>query len=114
MSQARQTEILDITYSPTNATIAATPKTVATSNTVVISANTKRQYVILQNVGTNPVLLRLGAAASAANYNYVLSKGTGAKDGLGGELKLTNYQGAIHGITEASSTVISITEMVKE
>ena len=92
---------------------AAAPVTVdATSGgTVIVAANVNRLGLMLQNVGTEPCLIRLGGNPSATAYNYVLSKDSGAKVGAGGSLILDNWRGAVKGITEANSTVIAVTEL---
>lgn len=41
----------------------------------------------IQNVGTNPVFVRLGGTASSTEFHYVLKGGTGDSDGLGGSVE---------------------------
>jgi hypothetical protein len=90
---------------------AVAPVTVTTSTTEIVGANVSRAYIIIQNQGIVPVFLNLGADASATAYNYVLSAGTGAKDGLGGSVKIEGYTGAIDGITASSTADVSIMEI---
>jgi len=114
MSDARRTEIAELTDAPTSATITAAPVTVTTASTEIVAANARRQHIILQNNGTEPCICRLGGTVSTAAYNFTLSKATGARDGLGGTVTIANYQGAINGICESNSTIISIMEIVHE
>lgn len=41
----------------------------------------------IQNVGQNPVFVRLGGAASSTVFHYVLKAGTADSDGLGGSVE---------------------------
>lgn len=114
MSEARQTEILEYKFGTTSATPTASPVTVSTSSTLIAAANTKRQYIILQNNSTEPAIVRLGGAASTTAYNFVLSDCTANRDGKGASVTIDNYQGAIYGIVESSTTMVSVTEIVRE
>jgi hypothetical protein len=59
---------------------------ILTSAGTAISSNTARTYWNIQNLGTNPLFVRLGASASSTVFNYVLKGGTGSDDGLGGSI----------------------------
>lgn len=59
-----------------------TPSIITDAGTV-LSANTARIGWFIQNVGTNPVFVRLGGTASSTVYHVVLKGGTGNDDGLG-------------------------------
>lgn len=76
-------------YSPT-------PATGATAGTV-FTADTARVYFQIQNVGTNPLYLKLGTGASSTDYHEILKAGTGALDGSGGLYKSGTvvYTGAV-------------------
>jgi hypothetical protein len=39
---------------------------------------------MIQNLGTNPLFVRLGSGASTTVFNFILKGGTGNDDGLGG------------------------------
>lgn len=95
---------------------AAAPVTVtnAAGGVEIAAANTKRKYIILQNCGTEPCLIRLGGDPAVAAFNFVLEDGTAARDGKGASLRIDNYQGAIKGIVEANTTVIAVTEIVDQ
>jgi hypothetical protein len=92
---------------------AATPVTVDTTagGIVIASKNEKRLSITLQNVGTEPCLIRFGGNPSATAYNVILGKDSAAKAGNGGSITIRDYIGEIKGITEANSTVIAILEV---
>ena len=50
----------------------------------------------MQNVGTNALLIRIGAAPTIDNYHFVLAAGTAANDGLGGCVDLSRVRGNIY------------------
>lgn len=53
------------------------------TNTTGIPANEARAAWSIQNVGTNPLFVRLGGTASASVYHYILKGGSADNDGLG-------------------------------
>lgn len=53
------------------------------SSATALAANSARAGWGIQNVGTNPLFVRLGSGASDTVFHKVLKGGTGAKDGLG-------------------------------
>jgi hypothetical protein len=111
---ARTIENLEFEFGRTDYTPAAIPITVAATNTKIAAANDRRKSILLQNNGTEPCIIRLGDSdASTTAYNFVLSDCTANRDGKGANILITNFQGAIQGIVESNTTVISITEMEK-
>jgi len=65
----------------------------------------KRYRVTIQNVGTNPVAIRVGAtAAFGTNGEVILAGGTAANDGTGGVLDLPGCQAAVNAICAATKT----------
>lgn len=65
---------------------------------VVGGAKVRRGWRI-QNVGTNPIFVRFGAAASATVFHSVLKGGTGDSDGNGGSISEEGssvFQGEIY------------------
>ena len=111
----RAIECTEFYQGPTSKIPTATPIEVTTTSTEISAANSLRKHIILQNNGTQPVIIRLGTgAASTTTYNFTLSKSTAARDGLGGSITIKNYQGAIQGIVGASTTEIAVTEILKE
>lgn len=68
----------------------------------------------IQNVGTNPLFVRLGAGASTSVFHFVLKGGTGDSDGLGASFSQFGpcvYQGivTVDG-TSPKYTVLSLEE----
>jgi len=63
-----------------------------------IPANSVRAGWSIQNVGMNPLFVRLGGTASSTVYHYVLKGGSADSDGLGAMVAQTSgavYTGAI-------------------
>ena len=58
------------------------------SDTTALAANTARIGFSIQNLGTNPLFVRLGSGASTSLFHYVLKAGTGNDDGIGGILSM--------------------------
>ncbi len=61
-------------------------------------ANAARKGWMIQNLGTNTLVVRLGTGATLAKFHIVLKKGTANDDGLGGIFEQFNgviYTGAI-------------------
>jgi hypothetical protein len=113
MSEARRTELMEKMTRQSNTAPAASPVTVDTTagGTELVAANANRISVTLQNVGEEPCLIRLGGTPAAGAYNMILGKDSAAKAGNGGSITITDYTGAIKGLTEANSTVIAVTEV---
>ena len=68
-----------------NSTQGANTPSIVTSGGEVITAGSKYSWSI-QNVGQNPIFIRLGGTASDAVFHYVLKGGTADSDGLGGSI----------------------------
>lgn len=62
---------------------------IQTSGGTILSEDINRAGFIIQNVGTNPLFVRLGAGASTSLFHVVLAGGTGADDGTGGIFRMT-------------------------
>jgi len=76
--------------------VANTPAIISTAT--ALAANAARGAWQIQNVGTNPIFVRLGSGASDTVFHAVLKGGSGAKDGLGaswGQDSGTVYVGEI-------------------
>lgn len=58
-------------------------QTPTTGDTILIQ-NLSRLAWNIQNCGTNPLFVRLGAGATTSLFHYVLKAGSGTDDGLGG------------------------------
>lgn len=68
------------------------------SATTAIAANDNRLGWQIQNLGTNPLFVRLGSGASTTVFHAVLKGGTGNDDGLGASMSQTSgtiYSGII-------------------
>lgn len=73
------------------------------SAATAIAANTARIAWMIQNLGTNALFVRLGAAASTSVFHVVLKAGTGNDDGTGGTV--SQEAGAIYnGIITVAGT----------
>jgi len=68
------------------------------SAATALALNAARGSFLIQNLGTNPLFVRLGAGASTTVFNIVLKGGTGNDDGLGGSYEQSSgivYTGII-------------------
>lgn len=66
-----------------------TPSIVTQAGTA-LAANTERRGWSIQNVGTNPLFICLGATASSSVFHWVIKGGSGDSDGLGGIVSQTD------------------------
>ncbi len=74
-----------------------TPSIIATAGTALAS-NPERLGWSIQNVGQNPIFVRLGGSATTDVFHYILKGGSADSDGLGamvGESMGTVYTGII-------------------
>src|SRR5687768_8185472 len=67
----------------------ATPTLVTSDATTVTIASGQKGFV--QNLDDAAVYVRLGSGASSSNFNFVLSAGSAANDGLGGSKDISDY-----------------------
>jgi hypothetical protein len=68
------------------------------SAATALAANPARGAWSIQNLGTNPLFIRLGSGASTTVFHVVLKAGTSNDDGLGGTISQENgiiYTGII-------------------
>lgn len=68
------------------------------SSTTALAANAARGGWSIQNLGQNPLFIRLATGASATVFHFVLKAGTANDDGLGGVIAQTEgivYTGII-------------------
>lgn len=121
MSGDRRTELLETIYvninninkyytdiSEINNT---SPITVTTINTLLSAANDNRTEIIIQNLNTRPVMIKLGPVTSMTDYNIILSPDLDVRHGGGGSITLKNYTGSISAICEVGSSIVGILEM---
>ena len=64
------------------------------SDTTALAANTKRIAWHIQNLGQNPLFVRLGASASTTVFHFILKAGTANDDGIGGIC--SNSEGVVY------------------
>jgi hypothetical protein len=77
--------------------IANTPSILAVAGDVLTN-NIDRRAFSIQNVGTNPLFVRLATGASSTVFHAVLKGGTADSDGTGGSFAMTNglvYTGVV-------------------
>lgn len=72
-----------------NQTASINTPAIQTSAGTVLTSDINRSGFIIQNLGTNPLFVRLGAGASATVFHEVLKGSTGADDGTGGVFRMT-------------------------
>jgi hypothetical protein len=70
----------------------STPANITQTASTIVSANSNRNSLTLQNVGTKSVFIRLGGTASVNDYNFILAGGTGVKTGDGGSIIITGKE----------------------
>lgn len=72
---------------------------IASAATAIAAQNAgDRRGWSIQNLGTNPLFVRLASGASTTVFHFVLKGGTGNDDGLGGSVEQSVgavYQGII-------------------
>lgn len=74
--------------------VANTPEILEAAGTV-LAANLDRNQWAIQNLGTNPLFVRLGAGASTSVFHVLLKGGAGADDGTGGFFSDDLYTGIV-------------------
>tara|TARA_Y100001938_G_scaffold145387_1_gene221922 strand:- start:321 stop:665 length:345 start_codon:yes stop_codon:yes gene_type:complete len=69
------------------------------SSTTVSAANPARKSITIQNQGTEPLYVKLGASATAPgseeDWHFTLKAGTADYDGSGGVVDIDSYTGVI-------------------
>ena len=66
-----------------------------TTDGTALAANDKRSWWNIQNFDDAAVYVKLGAAASASDFSFVLKAGTATNDGLGGAWFDDSYTGIV-------------------
>lgn len=92
------------------ATAVNTPA-ILTSGGDVIAATPTRKSATIQNLGMNPLFVRLGTGASSTVFNYILKAGTANDDGTGGSITLsgTDWTGIISATGTSPRLVVTQT-----
>jgi hypothetical protein len=110
------TSIVTAIQGTLTANIAALPKSstsnvpsIATGAGTVISANASRKLWSIQNVGTNPLFVRLGASASTTVFHFILKGGTADSDGNGAVITDDCYTGVVS--VAGTSPKYTVTEL---
>ena len=90
-------------------TIANTPSVLTSTTGTVLSSAPGRRGLHIQNNGTNPLFVLMGAGATNNGvYHVVLKGGTAVGDGNGGTFSMLN--GVVYtGVVSASGTAPSFT-----
>ena len=70
---------------------------------VIIKATARRKRIVIQNVGTVPVLLKIDDDPAVNDFDMVLAGGAADRDGIGGSIILEGNHGEIKAITEDSA-----------
>jgi hypothetical protein len=102
----------NIGYRPTVSNASSGLVTIDTTATgvTIVASNLLRTKIIVQNQGNIPVLLKFDGNVSTSDYDLILAAATGTRTGDGGSYESFTWKGAIKGITETSSSIISILE----
>ena len=98
---------------------AATNSEVACSTVAAYLAALQTEYspafLMIQNVGTEPIYYRLTADASATacaitsgNYSGILAAGDTSEDGTGGVMTFAGYTGGISFITSSGTSTVNV------
>ena len=80
-------------YRPSSLGIGNRQTSAASSATALTASNRARFYI--QNVGTNPLFVKLGASASTTDYDFILKADTSAAAGAGGAITVDGYTGVV-------------------
>lgn len=72
---------MNIVYQTTNSNVPA-----IASDATALASNTARRAWSIQNLGQNPLYIRLGAGASSTVFHIVLKGGTSNDDGTAGSV----------------------------
>jgi len=85
---------------------------VTTTATTIVSANSDRLNIQIQNHGLVPVIIKLGGNPTTTDYHFVLTQASDVRLGDGGVYDNTTSKLSISGITETGTADISILEEV--
>ena len=87
-----------------------TQQIVAVSDTAANVVTSSPHHLTIQNLGTEPVYIKLGATAttSSGGFSYILPAGTTANDGSGAVANISGYVGTISVITASGTSNVVI------
>lgn len=97
-----------ITATPVKASTANTPS-IVTSGGDVIALNASRKSWGVQNLGTNPLFVRMATGASSTVFHIVLMGGIANDDGTGGYFTDDTYTGVVS--ATGTSPRFTVTEL---
>lgn len=80
---------------PSPSTTANTPAIVTAAASDALAANAARKLWSIQNLGTNPLFVRLGTGATTALFHFVLKAGSANDDGSGGFMSDEIWKGIV-------------------
>lgn len=80
--------------------------------TLIVSANSNRVKLLVQNQSSQPVLINFSNTVSIGNYCMTLAGGSGSRLGDGGTFESSSWKGKIVGITESGTSTITVFEEV--
>lgn len=90
-------------------TVTHTYPTIGTSaSTTLLAANQARIGFIIQNYGSNPLWINLGAAAVVGQCILIIPNGSFSLD------KSLTYQGAVNGLSQTGGNVVLVTDMLED
>lgn len=97
--------VVKVDDGPKSAT--ANVPSIVTSTGDAIAANAARKSWSVQNVGTNPLFVRMGTGASASVFHFIVKGGTADSDGGGGLLSDEVYIGVVSVFGTSPKFVVS-------
>lgn len=70
---------------------------IVTTAGTILNINDNRRGLIIQNLGKDPLFVKLGENASTSDFDFILKAGSATDDGLGGIMSydVLSYTGAI-------------------
>lgn len=84
---------------------------VGTSSVNVLSSNTARREVIIQNTDTTVIYIGLGQTPTSTTYHVALKACSSANDGTGGVYVSDLWTGQINAISSATGGHVVVTEL---
>lgn len=87
-----------------------TQRIVAVSGTAADVVTSAPHHLTVQNLGTEPVYLKLGATASTSSggFSYILAGGGAANDGTGMATNISGWVGTISVITASGTSNVVV------
>ena len=89
--------------------MAVSNTTVTTSATLILAANTRRQSVVITNVGDETIYFGPDTNITSSNSPHIVKDGTFTEDSGGTRV----WQGDIYAITDANTADVRVWERTK-